>query len=47
MVKMSIYIFFYKILACQKLLLNSRCMRVKKSKTINNLDVKLVRNSGI
>ena len=45
---MSIYMVFYKILACQKILLNSiECVRVKTGKTINILDVKLVKNSDI
>ena len=47
MTRMSIYIAFYKILAGKKLLLNTMCVRIKKSKTINILDVKLVKNSDI
>ena len=45
---MSIYMVFYKILTCQKIILNSTvCVHVKKCKTINILDVKLIKNSDI
>ena len=49
MARMSIYMVFYKIkfLLAKKILLNSMCVPVKKSKTINILDVKLVKHSNI
>ena len=46
---MSIHMLFYKILTCQKIIIKRYCVygRVRKRKTINTLDVKLVKNSDI
>ena len=47
MARISICIVFLQNTYLQKLLLNSMCVRINKSKTINILDVKLVKNSDI